>query len=223
MSNYADEHAKYWPIPSELMARYRDGSHTKDYEGNLYWLKDDQLHRDGDLPTVIWANGCLEWSQNGLRHRNGDRPAYIGVDGSVAWFQNNLRHRRLGPARIYRDGTPEWWWRGKHIPVTSQYEFVQYLTSHKLIEDKPKMITASEARAIYEEAIEKKNLLLRSQWEEIYVPKLDKLIRARAELGCNFVELECATWKPMKNFIRELAGYEVREYPVALVVSWSKG
>lgn len=116
MSNYADEHTKYWPMPSELMVQYKDGTHT----------------------------------------------------------------------------------------------------------EKPKTITARDAYAIYEEAIEKRNLMLAKLWEETYAPKLDKLIRERAELGCNFVYLEYDTWGPMKNFIEGL-GYEVREYADTLSVSWSKG
>jgi len=87
-----------------------------------------------------------------------------------------------------------------------------------------KMITASDAYAIYEKAVKKKNLMLAKLWEETYAPKLDKLIREQAERGYISVSLEYATWRPMKNFINAL-GYKVTGYPedpYSLVVSWNK-
>lgn len=161
MSNYAaQERAKWWPVPAELMAQYRDGSHTDkdrcdslewyqdslrhrdgdrpaiiDADGTLEWWQKGKRHRDGDRPAIIDAYGTLEWCQNGLRHRSRDLPAYIGRDGALQWYQHNQCHRFGGPAVIYPSDKLEcWYWRGEKIPVRSQSEFIEYLTLHRLIE-----------------------------------------------------------------------------------------
>ena len=43
---------------------------TKEYWGNREWHKDGVLHRDGDLPAYISAQGDKEYYQNGKRHRD---------------------------------------------------------------------------------------------------------------------------------------------------------
>lgn len=117
MSNYAaQERAKWWPVPAELMAQYCDGSHTdKNWNGSLGWWQNDRHHRDGDLPAVIFAHGSLLWYQNGLIHRDGDKPAVIGAYGELGWWQNNQRHRICGPAVIYAKCKLEWWINGEEI------------------------------------------------------------------------------------------------------------
>ena len=84
--------SKYWPVSTNLLAEYRDGSHTETHDGHLYWRnKNGELHRDGDKPAVIYAYG------------------YLG------WFQNGERHRSCGPAVIRSDGRNEWWINGQYI------------------------------------------------------------------------------------------------------------
>ena len=34
-------------------------------DGYQMWYQNGQLHRDGDQPAVIWANGNKEWCQHG--------------------------------------------------------------------------------------------------------------------------------------------------------------
>ena len=119
MITYADkERAKYCPVSAELMAEYRDGTHTaKDWSNNLFWRNQDgELHRDDDLPSRIWADGSLEWHQDGKLHRDGDKPAFISAAGSLQWWcQNGQRHRNCGPATIYLDRELAWWINGKDI------------------------------------------------------------------------------------------------------------
>lgn len=83
----------------------------------------------------------------------------------------------------------------------------------------PKTITASEALAIYEEAVKKKKLKL---WET-YAPKLDKIIREQAENALTVVILDYKTWNPMVDFIKDL-GYTVchSEPDDCLEIDWSK-
>jgi len=65
------------------------------------------LHRDNDLPAVIYdidkkeSEQCLAWYQNGKKHRiNG--PAVINYHlNSEFWYKEGLPHRNDGPARIW--------------------------------------------------------------------------------------------------------------------------
>jgi hypothetical protein len=108
---YQNEVKKYWPVASELMAQYTDGTHTdKSRYGNLYWKKNNQLHRDSDKPAAVYTDGSLAWYQNGLLHRDNDKPAVIHGDGSLGWCQNHQQHRDGDlPAIISASGTLEWW------------------------------------------------------------------------------------------------------------------
>jgi hypothetical protein len=46
-----------------------------------YWYKNCHLHRDDDLPAMIYSNGRKEWYKFGKRHRDEDEPAIIFCDG----------------------------------------------------------------------------------------------------------------------------------------------
>jgi hypothetical protein len=84
----ATERAKYWPVSKELMAQYKDGSHTYgSKDGTLIWEKNGQWHRDGDLPAVIYPDGQLEWRQNERLHRLCG-PAVIYSNGKLGWLIN---------------------------------------------------------------------------------------------------------------------------------------
>lgn len=91
-------------------------------DGTQMWyhgVNQDQLHRDGDLPAIIWGVKTREWYQFGKKHRDGDRPAYIGIGGTCAWYCHGQLHRVNGrPAIIRDDGSQEWWEYGD--PVSNQ-------------------------------------------------------------------------------------------------------
>jgi hypothetical protein len=151
-NEFRKERAKGWPVSKELLASYKDGSHTRKYsDGTLAWLKNGRYHRDGNKPAYIgtddtlqwyknghWqrdgdkparisADGSLEWWKNGHLHRDGDKPARIEATGSLQWWKNYLLHRLLGPAVITENNDFEWWFKGEEIPVNSQEEFLQWL------------------------------------------------------------------------------------------------
>lgn len=62
--------------------------------GNQWWYKNGKLHRNGDLPAIIYTDGSQFWLKNGKYHRD-DGPARIsGIsdgrpDGCLQWFRNN--------------------------------------------------------------------------------------------------------------------------------------
>jgi hypothetical protein len=110
MNDYLKERELWWPVSPELMASYKDESHTEEWgDGTLTWLKKGEYHRDGDKPAYIGANGTLEWWKDGAPHRDGDRPAWIYADGSLEWWENGLRHRITGPAIIRPNNKHEYW------------------------------------------------------------------------------------------------------------------
>jgi hypothetical protein len=129
MNEYLKERDLWWPVSPELMASYKDGSHTEQYlDGTLGWFKNGELHRDGDKPAYIGANGTLLWFKNNLCHRDGDKPAGIWENGESQWYKNGLRHRTTGPAVIYPYHESEYWINGVNITkeVESWLETRQY-------------------------------------------------------------------------------------------------
>jgi hypothetical protein len=52
-----------------------------DEHGDTRYYKDDQLHRDDDLPASVWAGGDKLWYQNGKQHRLAG-PAIEYANGS---------------------------------------------------------------------------------------------------------------------------------------------
>jgi hypothetical protein len=110
MKKYLTEHKLYWPVSPELMASYRDGSHTEEWaHGTLIWKKNSVFHRDRDKPALIRVDRKLAWYKNGKCHRDGDMPAWIYADGSLLWYKNGLRHRTTGPAVINQNNKKEYW------------------------------------------------------------------------------------------------------------------
>jgi hypothetical protein len=123
MHDYLKERELYWSMSSELMASYRDGSHTEEWtNGTLLWLKNRQFHRDGDKPASIRADGTqVSWWKNGQRHRDGDKPAFIDANGQLIWWKNDKLHRVTGPAVIYPNNKHQYWING--VDITKEVKF----------------------------------------------------------------------------------------------------
>ena len=82
-------------------------------DGSKFWYKNGQPHRDGDEPASIHASGNKVWYKNGQLHREGDEPAIIDVDGSKFWYKNGQRHREGDlHAVIYVGESKEWYKNG---------------------------------------------------------------------------------------------------------------
>ena len=54
--------------------------------GNLFWYREGKIHRDGDQPAIIYANGIQKWYKDGKVHRDADKPAIIYVNGTQLWY-----------------------------------------------------------------------------------------------------------------------------------------
>lgn len=81
-----------------------------DSEGNTRWYKNGVLHRDNDLPAVIYKENIREWYINGQRHRE-KKPAVIAF-GLKVWIQNDVFHRLDGPAVEAYGGRKKWFIHG---------------------------------------------------------------------------------------------------------------
>jgi len=69
--------------------RLKEPAPIIDEEGNQQWFnKAGELHRENDLPAVIWKSGFKEWYINGKRHRENDMPAVIFKSGYKVWWVN---------------------------------------------------------------------------------------------------------------------------------------
>ena len=74
-----------------------------------YNIEYSRLHREGDLPAIIWKDGSKSWCKNGQPHRDGDLPAIIHENESKHWYKNGQLHREGDePAIIYADGRKYW-------------------------------------------------------------------------------------------------------------------
>lgn len=95
-----------------------------DANGDQEWYNDDgALHRENDLPAVIWYDGTKSWYQNGLLHRlNG--PAIEYLDGSKYWCQNGLLHRLNGPAIEWNNGSKKYFIDGRQYTHDSLLKFL---------------------------------------------------------------------------------------------------
>lgn len=78
--------------------------------GDQFWYQHNKRHRDNDLPAVIYENGTQHWYRHDKRHRDNNFPAVICPNGVQQWFQHNKLHRDNDlPAVIHADGTQIWY------------------------------------------------------------------------------------------------------------------
>jgi len=102
------------------------GRPFKHENGDAYWYNDSgELHRDGDLPTIIYASKSMEWFQHFLLHRDNDRPAVIKGCNYSAWWRFGRLHRIGGPA-IIENGKSSYWLCNKEY-TKLKYKWMMFL------------------------------------------------------------------------------------------------
>jgi hypothetical protein len=83
--------------------------------GDKAWYVFGQRHRDNDLPAIEYAEGTKIWYVSGQMHRDNDLPAYEGANGTKIWYVSGQRHRDNDlPAIVYVYGFKAWYKKGKH-------------------------------------------------------------------------------------------------------------
>ena len=55
---------------------------------NKSYYKNNVLHKDKDLPAVIWKSGSRVWYKDGLEHRDNGKPSTIYSNGEMYWYEN---------------------------------------------------------------------------------------------------------------------------------------
>lgn len=85
----------------------------------IYYNANGQLHRDGDLPAIVYGDGRKSWYRNGEYYRDGDQPADIFPSGSKYWQVGDQFHRAFGPAVVRADGTKSWYHNGNIVRQVS--------------------------------------------------------------------------------------------------------
>lgn len=106
-----------------LIIRSANKSFHLEEDGYQFWfnIKHDldmiHLHRDNDLPAIVYKEGTQGWYRDNDHHRDGDLPAFISAYVK-AYFRHGNLHRENGPAYIIIDGESEWYIDG--IKVDSQ-------------------------------------------------------------------------------------------------------
>ena len=78
-----------------------------DSDGTKRWYNNDLLHRDNDLPAIIFPNGTQHWCINGELHRLY-KPAIIYADVRQEWFINGNNITEEVNDLIKEHDLPEW-------------------------------------------------------------------------------------------------------------------
>ncbi len=67
--------------------RLKEPAPIVDKDGTQRWFNNaGELHRENDMPAVIWADGSKSWFKNRKRHRDNDLPALVRADGTKEWW-----------------------------------------------------------------------------------------------------------------------------------------
>jgi len=123
--------------------------YPNNYRVHITWFKNDLLHRDNDLPAVIYSDGTKCWYKKGNKHRDNDKPAVINRDsGSKYWYKNGQLHSYNDqPAVIDSDGSKFWFKNGllhrdndKPAEINSNGNMYWYQNNKKHRENGPAVI-----------------------------------------------------------------------------------
>ena len=82
-------------------------------EARIWMDTNHMIHRDYDLPAVIFPDGSKEWYQHGLRHRNHDRPAIMRSNGDCTWYLFDQIHRNQDRPAMILEKKQKWYQFGR--------------------------------------------------------------------------------------------------------------
>jgi hypothetical protein len=82
-----------------------DKPHEITADGDKKWFDAERrLHRDGDKPALIRANGEKLYFKHGVVHRGNNKPARICANGAKWWYiDGTIGRTDGGPVRISAD------------------------------------------------------------------------------------------------------------------------
>ena len=109
-------------IKLDLIKEFKQSKNT------CKWFENDELHRDNDLPAVIWSDGSKMWYKRGKPHRDNDLPAVHLKNDFKAWYKNGQKHRDGDlPAEILPDGT-KYWYKNDQLWRDNELAWIEYGT-----------------------------------------------------------------------------------------------
>jgi hypothetical protein len=83
------------------------------YYETMYKLPNGQLHRNYDLPAVVYSNGTMCWYQYGVPCRSNDKPAVV-LENTRIWFVNGYIGR-VNDKPAIEDQNGNYWFQGTPI------------------------------------------------------------------------------------------------------------
>lgn len=113
---------------------HREGGPAIIDSNGFFWMKKGLLHRDNDMPAIIYQNGTRCWFWNGKQHRGNNLPAVEYLNGEKEWWVDGIR---VYPSDwTYQKKTPEFTDQECMItfePITNDSEVCQCSKCYKLI------------------------------------------------------------------------------------------
>jgi len=95
MGNLSEEKDQMNKSERDMWNKLKEPAPIIDAFGIQRWFnKAGELHRENDLPAIIFENGSKFWYKNGERHRENDLPAIIWNYGRKVWYKNGEFIRR---------------------------------------------------------------------------------------------------------------------------------
>ena len=99
------------------------------FEGEMYrYCQWGELHRENDLPAIIYANGKKEWWVNGKQHRDAG-PAVECLEYGKHWYRWSSLHRIDGPAVELLNGFKAWYLNGYAVSLERFIQRTPHLES----------------------------------------------------------------------------------------------
>lgn len=72
-----------------------DGTSVEIWEDNMFQFRGNELHRDNDLPAVIFKDGQSQWYKNNVLHRENGKPAITYSDRKCyEYWENGILIRK---------------------------------------------------------------------------------------------------------------------------------
>ena len=108
---------------------------VKVFDNRTEWFNQkDQLHRDGGLPAIEWADGTKEYYVNGKLHRDGGLPAIEWANGDKEYWINGKLHRDGGLPAIEWHEYKSYWINGKQVTKEQAEKLAKPTCAGKVVE-----------------------------------------------------------------------------------------
>jgi hypothetical protein len=91
-TDYVDLKTRQWFQDHHIHLKLLEKNYAE-ILGEHFWMKNFELHRDDDLPAIVYENGDQYWYQNDKLHRDNDLPAIVCSNGIKRWFEHGKERK----------------------------------------------------------------------------------------------------------------------------------